>query len=190
MKNTTTTSRSYPANSPWCFRPRPPASSIRATRGFRARWRLPGNRDFAPRIGLAYSPDVGQDSFLGKIVGGPGKTSIRAGFGIFYAAIQGETLGLISDNAPYGFTYTSPAPPLFTTPFVDAATGNVEGQRFPAQLAPLNASPSQSGPQHRLLPIRADQRDTRAIRPPTRFPTPSRTCCLCSGRSGTIRCSA
>jgi hypothetical protein len=54
----------------------------------------------------------------------------------------GETLGLISDNAPYGFTYTSPAPPLFSTPFVDAATGNSEGQRFPAQLAPLNVSPS------------------------------------------------
>ncbi len=88
----------------------------------------PGNHDFAPRIGLAYSPDA--------------KTSIRAGYGIFYAAIQGETLGLISDNAPYGFTYTSPAPPLFTNPFVDAATGNMEGQRFPAQLAPLNVSRS------------------------------------------------
>ena len=92
----------------------------------------PGNRDFAPRIGLAYSPD--------------GKTSVRAGFGVFYSAIPGETLGLISDNAPYGFTYTSPAPPLFTTPFVDAATGNVEGQRFPAQLAPLNVSASNPDP--------------------------------------------
>jgi hypothetical protein len=102
----------------------------------------PGNRDFAPRIGLAYSPGAQTDSLFGKLLGGPGKTSIRAGFGIFYAAIQGETLGLISDNAPYGFTYTSPAPPLFTTPFVDAATGNVEGQRFPAQIAPLNVSAS------------------------------------------------
>jgi len=101
-----------------------------------------GNRDFAPRLGLAYSPNVPSDSIFGKIVGGPGKTSIRAGFGMFYAAIPGETLGLISDNAPYGFTYTSPAPPLFTSPFVDAATGNSEGQRFPAQLAPLNVSPS------------------------------------------------
>lgn len=92
----------------------------------------PGNLDLAPRLGLAYSPD--------------GKTSIRAGYGMFYSAIPGETLGLISDNAPYGFTYTSPAPPLFTTPFVDAATGNVEGQRFPAQLAPSNVSTSSPDP--------------------------------------------
>jgi hypothetical protein len=92
----------------------------------------PGNKDFAPRIGLAYSPDA--------------KTSVRAGYGVYYAAIQGETLGLISDNAPYGFTYTSPAPPLFQTPFIDAATGNVEGQRFPAQLAPLNVSASHPDP--------------------------------------------
>jgi len=100
----------------------------------------PGNHDFAPRIGAAYSPGISADTLLGKITGGPGKTSIRAGFGVFYAAIQGQTLGLISDNAPYGFTYTSPAPPLFSTPFIDSATGNSEGQRFPAQLAPLNVS--------------------------------------------------
>jgi hypothetical protein len=105
----------------------------------------PGNKDFAPRIGLAYSPNVRPGSPLGKIVGGPGKSSIRAGFGIFYAAISGETLGLISDNAPYGFTYTSPAPPLLATPFVDV-TGNVEGQRFPVQIAPLNASPKNPDP--------------------------------------------
>ncbi len=100
----------------------------------------PGNKDFAPRLGLAYSPAGPPGSILGKVLGGPGKTSIRAGYGIFYAMIPGETLGLISDNAPYGFTYTSPAPPLFATPFVDAATGNSEGQRFPAALAPLNVS--------------------------------------------------
>ncbi len=105
----------------------------------------PGNKDFAPRLGLAYSPNPRQDSFLGKILGGPGKTSIRAGFGMFYVAIPGETLGLISDNAPYGFTYTSPAPPLLATPFVDV-TGNPEGQRFPVQLAPLNVSASNPDP--------------------------------------------
>ena len=105
-----------------------------------------GNRDFAPRIGLAYSPNVRQDSFLGKILGGPGKASIRVGFGIFYAAIPGETLGLISDNAPYGYTFQNTSKPLLVTPFIDGDTGNVEGQRFPAQLAPLNVSASNPDP--------------------------------------------
>ncbi|HTZ57284.1 MAG TPA: TonB-dependent receptor, partial [Acidobacteriaceae bacterium] len=106
----------------------------------------PGNLNFAPRIGLAFSPDASENTFLGKLLGGAGSTSIRAGFGIFYSVIPGETLGLISDNAPYGFTYTSPAPPLFATPFIDAATGNIEGQRFPAKLAPLNVSASNPDP--------------------------------------------
>lgn len=100
------------------------------------------NVNFAPRIGVAYSPSSASDSLLGRLIGGAGTTSIHAGFGIFYTGIPGESLGLISDNAPYGFTYTSPAPPLFTTPFVDAATGHSEGQRFPAALAPLNVSRS------------------------------------------------
>jgi hypothetical protein len=101
-----------------------------------------GNRNFSPRLGLAWSPQRPPNSLLAKIMGAPGKTSVRAGFGMFYAAIQGETLGLISGNAPYGYTYSSSSPPLLTTPFVDAATGHEEGQRFPSQLAPLNVSRS------------------------------------------------
>jgi hypothetical protein len=106
----------------------------------------PGNRDLAPRLGFAYSPELRQDSLLGKLAGAPGMTSIRASFGIFYAAIPGETLGLISDNAPYGYTFQNTSNPLLTTPFIDGDTGNVEGQRFPAQLAPLNVSPSHPDP--------------------------------------------
>jgi hypothetical protein len=106
----------------------------------------PGNRDFAPRLGLAYSPNVGQDSLLGKIVGGPGKTSIRAGFSILYAAISGETLGLIADNPPYGYTFQNTNNPLFVNPFIDGDTGNNEGQRFPGQFAPLTVSPSHPDP--------------------------------------------
>ncbi len=102
----------------------------------------PGNKSFAPRIGLAYSPYPDPDSVIGKILGGPGKTSIRAGFGIFYAAIAGESLGLISDNPPYGYTFQNSSNPLFVTPFIDGDTGNIEGQRFPAQLAPSNVSRS------------------------------------------------
>jgi Carboxypeptidase regulatory-like domain len=102
----------------------------------------PGNRDFAPRIGLAYSPDAPGDGLLARIFGGPGKTSIRASYGMFYTAIEALTIGVMSANAPYGTTYTSPAPPLFSTPFVTAATGQNLGQYFPVTLAPLNSSAS------------------------------------------------
>jgi len=100
----------------------------------------PGNRDFAPRIGLAYSPNVSGDGLLAKILGGRGKTSIRASYGMFYTAIEALTIGVMSANAPYGTTYTSPAPPLFATPFVTAASGQNLGQTFPVTLAPLNSS--------------------------------------------------
>jgi hypothetical protein len=102
----------------------------------------PGNRDFAPRVGLAYSPSVSGDGALAKLLGGPGKTSIRASYGIFYTAIEALTIGVMSANAPYGTTYTSPAPPLFATPFVTADTGQNLGQYFPVTLAPLNSSAS------------------------------------------------
>jgi hypothetical protein len=100
----------------------------------------PGNRDFAPRIGVAYSPSASGDRLLARLLGAPGKTSIRASFGMFYTAIEALTIGVMSANAPYGTTYTSPAPPLFATPFVTAATGEDRGQYFPVNLAPLNTS--------------------------------------------------
>jgi hypothetical protein len=106
----------------------------------------PGNRDFAPRVGLAYSPTAASDMLFGKILGGPGKTSVRASFGMFYTAIEALTIGVSSANAPYGTTYTSPAPPLFATPFITAATGQNLGQHFPAQLASLNTSASNPDP--------------------------------------------
>ena len=46
--------------------------------------------NFAPRVGLAYSPGF-SDGFLGKVFGGPGKTSIRAAYGIYYTAIEDLT---------------------------------------------------------------------------------------------------
>jgi hypothetical protein len=106
----------------------------------------PGNRDFAPRIGLAYSPNASGDGLFAKILGGPGKTSVRASFGMFYTAIEALTLGVMSANAPYGTTYTSPAPPLFATPFITASSGQNLGQVFPVTLAPLNSSAKHPDP--------------------------------------------
>jgi hypothetical protein len=100
----------------------------------------PGNRDFSPRIGIAWSPDARSDGILGAILGGPGKTSIRAGFGTYYTAIEALTIGILAGNPPFGVTYSSPAPPLFATPFITASNGQFSGQPFPVTLATQNAS--------------------------------------------------
>jgi len=106
----------------------------------------PGNLDFAPRIGLAYSPAVAQSTLLGKILGEAGKTSIRAGFGMYYSQIEALTIGILAGNAPFGITYSSPAPPLFATPFITASTGQGQGQPFPVVLATRMASSGNPNP--------------------------------------------
>ena len=95
--------------------------------------------NFSPRIGLAYSPPAFGGP-LGLIFGSEGQSSIHAGFGRFFASIEGISAGVMSANAPFGITYTSPAPPLMETPFVSAADGSSQGQRFPLSLPPLDAS--------------------------------------------------
>jgi Carboxypeptidase regulatory-like domain len=101
-----------------------------------------GNLHFAPRVGLAWSPQAASGSLLEKILGAPGTTSIRTSFGNFYTAIDALSVGVLAANAPYGTTYSSPAPPLFATPFVTAANGLSYGQPFPYTFAPLNSSRS------------------------------------------------
>jgi hypothetical protein len=102
----------------------------------------PPGDEFSPRFGLAYSPNVSPDTLLGKILGGPSKTSLRAGFGMYYTSIEALTIGVLAANAPYGTTYSSPAPPLFSNPFVTASSGQNLGQYFPVTFAPLNSSSS------------------------------------------------
>jgi hypothetical protein len=99
-----------------------------------------GNVSFALRVGLAWSPQAEQGSLLGKLLGGAGTTSVRASFGNFFTAIDALSIGVLAANAPYGTTYTSPAPPLFATPFITAASGQDNGQPFPYRFAPLNSS--------------------------------------------------
>jgi len=97
--------------------------------------------NFAPRVGLAYSPTF-QSGLLGKIFGGPGVTSIRAGYGTFYNGFEGLSAGIMSANPPYGYDYTSLAPPTFSNPFVMAATGQSTLQPFPEPIPAFGASPS------------------------------------------------
>ncbi len=95
--------------------------------------------DFAPRMGLAYSPEF-SSGFLSKVFGSPGASSIRAGFGMFTTAFEGLSAGIMSANPPYGYDYTSLAPPLFANPFVTAASGQNVGQRFPEPIPAFGAS--------------------------------------------------
>ncbi len=96
--------------------------------------------NFGPRLGLAYSPDF-SDGVLGKLFGGPGKTSIRAAFGIYYTSIEDLNLFYEVADAPFGLYWQSPSPVLFEEPFLNRQTGTSIGQRFPFTL-PIPGSPA------------------------------------------------
>lgn len=100
------------------------------------------NLGFSPRFGVAWSPHASEDSLLGKILGPAGTTSIRSGLGKFYSAIEALSISVLAANSPYGTTYTSPAPPLFSDPFITASNGQNFGQPFPYTFAPRNSSAS------------------------------------------------
>ena len=98
--------------------------------------------NFAPRFGIAYSPNF-NNGFLGKLFGGSGKSSIQAGFGMFYTAFEGLSAGIMSACAPYGYDYNSTGGrPLFSEPFVSATTGLSNGQPFPSPTPAFGASPA------------------------------------------------
>jgi hypothetical protein len=96
--------------------------------------------NFAPRVGFAYSPDT-TEGVLGKIFGGPGKSSIRVGYGLFYSAIEDATGFVEVGDAPYGLYYSANTT-LLATPFVARDTGITETQKFPFTFPPQNSSPS------------------------------------------------
>jgi hypothetical protein len=95
--------------------------------------------NFGPRIGFAYAP-ADTDGFLGKVFGGAGKSSIRAGYGIFYSSIEDATGFVEVGDAPYGNYYSVSSTEL-ATPFVDRPSGVGAGQKFPFVFPPTNVSP-------------------------------------------------
>ena len=86
--------------------------------------------NFAPRVGLAYSPGF-TGGILGKIFGGPGKTSIRASFGIYYTSIEDLNLFYEVGDPPYGNNWQSPNGVLFEEPYLTRTNGVSQGQKFP-----------------------------------------------------------
>ena len=96
--------------------------------------------NFAPRLGIAYSPDGGS-GFFRKLIGPQGTTSIRAGYGLFYTAFEGAGSFNEIGAAPFGFFYVGNNP-QFATPFVSRPTAQSQQQRFPVVFPADNVSAS------------------------------------------------
>jgi hypothetical protein len=126
--------------------------------------------NFAPRLGLAYSPGF-HDGILRKIFGDGGKSSIRASYGIFYTQFAGLSVGVMYAVPPFGYNYLSPNPPLFAAPFINAANGAQNTNPFPLTFPPHNVSaknPDTSFDFPSVIPISAATYfDTRNVVPYT-----------------------
>jgi hypothetical protein len=95
---------------------------------------------FAPRLGIAYSPGATEGTFA-KLTGGPGKTSIRVGSGIYYTAIEDVTLFNEVGDAPFGLFWVSPSPVYIEEPYKRrVGQQDSAGNRFPFTIPPAGAT--------------------------------------------------
>jgi hypothetical protein len=70
--------------------------------------------DFGPRVAFAWSPDF-SDGWLGKVFGGPSKSSIRGGFGIVYDRAGESLVNTFDQNGSFGLASTLNNPSDFET---------------------------------------------------------------------------
>ena len=95
-------------------------------------------KGFAPRLGMNWSPSW-RSGLLGALAGAPGKTSVSAGYGIFYNPIEQLVLEQFSAEPPFGGSI-SISSPLFQTPYIDQ-TGTVHANPFNGILNPPRGTP-------------------------------------------------
>ncbi len=95
-------------------------------------------RSFAPRLGLAWTPSW-DSGWLKTLTGGPDKTSIRMGWGMFYNPIEQLVLEQFSGQPPFGGS-TSINNIMFNTPFL-GQDGSVTPNPFTGILNPQRGQP-------------------------------------------------
>jgi Carboxypeptidase regulatory-like domain len=96
-------------------------------------------RAFAPRLGFAWSPAT-SSRWISKLTGGPGKTSVRLGWGMFYDSDEELMFGeSFSSQPPFGGT-TVLSNVFFNTPFL-TQEGVVAPNPFHGFLDPKPGSP-------------------------------------------------
>jgi hypothetical protein len=97
---------------------------------------------FAPRVGIAYSPNFSSGP-LAALFGSNGKTSIRAGWGLFYNPIEELVLAQFGAEPPFGGS-TSLSDVFFNTPYVNqgdfTAPNPFNGVITPTKGAPTDLS--------------------------------------------------
>ena len=93
---------------------------------------------FAPRIGIAWSPNFTHGA-LGKLFGSNGKTSIRSGWGLFYNPMEQLVLEQFGAEPPFGGS-TYVAATFLNTPFI-SQSGTVNPNPFNGILNPAPGTP-------------------------------------------------
>jgi len=94
-------------------------------------------KNIGPRFGFAYSPGWGD-----KFTGGPGKTSIRGGYGIYYNRSEEEQTLQVLTAPPFSLTAIGAPNPGFANPYANIKTGATVTNPFP--FAPPSPSPTLS----------------------------------------------
>jgi Carboxypeptidase regulatory-like domain len=72
----------------------------------------PDKKDFSPRIGIAYSPSF-ESGLLAAVFGGPGKSSIRAGYGLVYDHFGAAIVNTFDTSGSFGLSSNISNPPGF-----------------------------------------------------------------------------
>jgi hypothetical protein len=90
-------------------------------------------KGFAPRLGLNWSPGT-RDGWLAKLTGGPGRTSISTGYGMFYNPIEQLVLEQFSAEPPFGGSNFIPTP-FLQAPYV-GQNGTIAPNPFTGILNP------------------------------------------------------
>jgi outer membrane receptor protein involved in Fe transport len=102
----------------------------------------PSLKNFSPRIGFAYTPEL-KKGFLGALFGGPGKTSIRGGFGVYFDQLLYSVYGNMTfKHAPFFEQVTinqAPAPNVLPFPNVFPI---LSSKTFSLDTFAITASPS------------------------------------------------
>ncbi len=97
-------------------------------------------KDFAPRLSIAYAPKA-EDGFSKKIWGGPGKSSIRVGYGMYYDHFGEGVVNSFDQLGSFGLTTT------LTNP---AGVQTVDGS---ARFSALNSLPTSSASTSGVCPV-------------------------------------